>query len=264
MRRLLIAFCLSGVGLVNAFAGDLPPKAPPMVAPAAPSWTGWYVGINGGGAWGETSSGISIGGGGFFAGAAGPAVIAGSSNSINNSGGLAGGQIGYLLQSGLVVFGVEGSFDWFRANGSASRTVVNIPAAGNAIALNESVNADWLALLTARVGFDLGAWYPYITGGLAVANLKYTHSYLDNIPPVFASNASLSQSKAGIAGGVGVEYRFDGHWSLRGEWMYMQFSGVDGTALVINTVTGLPTGNTFHHQATFYENIGRAALSYKF
>jgi outer membrane immunogenic protein len=262
MKSIFVAaFALGLAG--TAYAADLPVKAVAPMTPA-PTWTGWYIGINGGGVWGDPSTGLNITGGGFFGGPAGPGVIAGSSNSIKNSGGLAGGQVGYLLQSGQVVFGVEGSFDWFRAQGSNSTTLVNFPAAGNMIALNESVSSDWLALFTARVGIAWGAWYPYVTGGLAVAKLKYTHSYLDNIPPVFAENASLSQTKAGVAGGLGVEYRFDGHWSLRGEWMYMQFNGVNGGALVINTVAGLPTGNTFNHHVTFYENIGRAALSYKF
>jgi outer membrane immunogenic protein len=263
MRKLAIAAAALAVS-GSAYAADMPLlKAPPKAA-APPSWSGFYIGVNGGYDWGHTDTGLVISGGGFFAGTAGPATIQSSSNQIQNSGGLAGGQVGYLLQLGSVVAGIEGSFDWFRAKGSASVTSLNIPAAGNTIAINETADAQWLALVTARVGYDLGAWYPYLTGGMAVASLKYTHSYLDNIPPAFASNASLTQTQQGVTGGGGIEYRFDGHWSLRGEYLYIRFNDVNGSVPVINTTTGLPTGNTFAHKATFTENIGRAALSYKF
>ena len=53
MKRFLLAaglLALTG----GAHAADLPVKAPPIVAPA-PSWTGWYIGVNGGGAWGTVN-----------------------------------------------------------------------------------------------------------------------------------------------------------------------------------------------------------------
>jgi outer membrane immunogenic protein len=45
-RVLLAATLLLFAG--SAYAADMPLKAPPA-APPAPTWTGWYIGINGGG-----------------------------------------------------------------------------------------------------------------------------------------------------------------------------------------------------------------------
>ena len=59
MKKLLtgIAAFLFAAGLGSAFAADLPPApqvyAPPVVAPIY-SWTGCYLGIEGGGAWGQS------------------------------------------------------------------------------------------------------------------------------------------------------------------------------------------------------------------
>ena len=49
MRKLFVIATLMLASSV-AFAADLPRKSAPYIAPAAPpSWTGFYVGINGGG-----------------------------------------------------------------------------------------------------------------------------------------------------------------------------------------------------------------------
>ena len=89
MKRFLLASAgvLAMVGLANA--ADLPrpmyTKAPPMVAPYY-NWTGFYVGINGGGGWGNSAWDTT---GGF-----------------DTSGGLVGGTIGYNWQMGTWVLGV--------------------------------------------------------------------------------------------------------------------------------------------------------------
>src|SRR3569833_1381279 len=94
------AVALLAVSAAPAVAADMAVKAPPMVA-SLPSWTGFYIGINGGGAWGTTGSSTSnVGPDFFFAPANVQAVTAGASRSFDNSGGLAGCQIGYLFQSG--------------------------------------------------------------------------------------------------------------------------------------------------------------------
>ena len=55
MRALSAALLLSGFVAVAATAparaADLPFKAPPMMMPIAPTWSGFYVGVNAGYAW---------------------------------------------------------------------------------------------------------------------------------------------------------------------------------------------------------------------
>ena len=121
MTRALLAatlFLFAG----SAYAADMPLKAPPA-APAAPTWTGWYIGLNGGGGWGSVKPNASdVRPDSFFAGANVPAVVAGASRGFHTSGGLAGGQVGYLYQPapGQAIVGLDVAFDWSGLKGSAN------------------------------------------------------------------------------------------------------------------------------------------------
>jgi outer membrane immunogenic protein len=139
---------------------------------------------------------------------------------------------------------------------------------GNPFNFNEHVSSDWLFTFLARVGFDLGAWYPYVTAGLAVSNLKYSNTFTDPLAPTGpgGSAISINNVKAGVAGGAGLEWRWDNHWSLRGEYLFMEFSDINGYSAVCtnagNCAPGTPT-SLFSHHATVSESVARAFLSYK-
>jgi len=255
-----------------ANAADLPLKAAPPAPIAAPTWTGWYVGINGGGVWGNNDPSLVVSPNGYFIPGNVPAVQAAGSQSFSSSGGLVGGQIGYLAQWGSIIGGVEAGFDWMGLSGSSATGAVYpvqgcVQVAGCAFTLNNSVHTDWLFTFLGRVGVDMGSWFPYITGGLAVSNLKYSVAFADNNLGINANTAaSFSDTKAGFAIGGGVEWRFDPSWMLRGEYLYVQFDSVNGTTPALTSlVAAFPaTTNYVVSSGTFKENIGRAALSYRF
>ncbi len=265
---LTAAVFLACVG--GAQAADLPLKARPMAPPPAPTWTGFYVGINGGGAWGTVDpSAVDVGPDVFFAPANVPAVTAGASQSFDTSGGLVGGQIGYLYQSGPAIFGVEAAFDWTDLNGTAQNgpTVYpNNPPSTFSWTLNGK--SDWLATFTGRIGFDMGWWYPYITGGAALAHLKYTTTFVDTFYPS-TSVSSFSKDALGSVLGAGVEARFWEHWMGRVEYLHMDFADVGGVGAIACTagvgLCGVPANTTnFLYNAHFKEDVVRAALSYRF
>src|SRR5450830_555698 len=114
MNRLLslgIAVASVVASAMSAQAADLPGRSNSPSFYKAPSelpfnWTGFYVGMNGGYAWGLSSW-------------SDPAVGA-DSGSFNTSGGLVGGQLGYNWQTGAVVLGVETDADWMSVKGSAA------------------------------------------------------------------------------------------------------------------------------------------------
>jgi len=140
MKKLLLAVLLAGVA-TSALAADLPTrKAPPAPTPAyVPpifTWTGFYVGVNGG-----------------------YGVGSGSSSSFGNpSGGLVGGTAGYNYQIGQFVAGVEGDLDWadMTKNGA------------NAIGAYK-LDVTTLATARARAGFAVDRALLYVTGGYAGA-----------------------------------------------------------------------------------------------
>ena len=109
MKRILIAgaVALAAAG-GQVLAADLPPAAaPPPRAPAAYipppplfSWTGIYLGINGGYGFGQCNWTITLGAG---------------TGNFNTSGFLIGGTLGANYQIGAFVIGLEGDGDWNNA-----------------------------------------------------------------------------------------------------------------------------------------------------
>lgn len=186
---LLSATALALLGS-NASAADLPVKAPPrMVQPVLYNWTGWYIGINGGGGWGRSD-------------VTGPVFSTGG--SFRTSGGLVGGTLGYNWQSALWVFGLETDIDWTNIRGSA-------PCGVGAFATSCEVRNDFLGTFRGRLGY--AGWdraLLYITGGLAYGNIK------TNI----VGFGSGSSTKAGWTLGGGIEFAIQGPWTAKVEYLY--------------------------------------------
>jgi opacity protein-like surface antigen len=72
-------------------------------------------------------------------------------------------------------------------------------------------------------GFDWGNWFPYATAGLALAKLKYSDNYA-SISCTSCLTGSFNKTAFGLAWGAGLEWRWDNHWSLRGEYLYLWFA----------------------------------------
>jgi opacity protein-like surface antigen len=115
------------IGLIggSAFAADLPTRKGPPIAPVyVPppfTWTGFYVGVNAGGAW--TNGNNNNNNFGFpFVGAVpfgGTSIPFATSGSSNRSGFIGGGQVGYNYQFGIgsgFVLGGEADIDWANIN----------------------------------------------------------------------------------------------------------------------------------------------------
>src|SRR5258708_5323888 len=115
--------CRAGSFLVGgAFAADLPVTQLYRPAPSIPQpvveWTGLYFGVNAGYGWAHDESNIVFAGG-FPGGTTTPFGFGAtelSGRTVTGSAGLrgpmAGGQIGFNWQSGMVVFGAELDGQW--------------------------------------------------------------------------------------------------------------------------------------------------------
>jgi outer membrane immunogenic protein len=187
MKRLFVA----GFGLLAlvgaASAADLPPRYPVM-QPRAPiynpvyTWTGFYVGINGGGGWGRSTwDGV---------------------DKFNVSGGMIGVTAGYNYQYNQIVFGIEADLDW---SGVKGNTFVNCP--GGCTTRN-----DWLSTVRGRVGFSFDRFMPYITAGVALGDIKAT-------PPVGLPGGT--GTNIGWTVGAGFEVALVGAVTAKAEYLYV-------------------------------------------
>jgi outer membrane immunogenic protein len=250
-----------------AVAADLPVKTPaPMVAPVF-SWAGFYIGMNGGGAWGHSDLATStvFSPTGYFATSSVPAINAVGAQHINTSGGIAGGQIGYNWQSGAAVFGIEADIDWVGLSGSASGSALYPCCAPTGFTVTSSVKSDWLFTLRPRLGFAVDHWLFYATGGLAVADVKANFLFTDTFATALES-AAISQTKTGWAAGAGAEYAFAGPWSLKVEYLHVDLGSLSTTSTNLTAYTppiAFPT-NVYSHSVNLTADIVRAGINYRF
>jgi outer membrane immunogenic protein len=208
MKRLVLAgigalALVSTLGAANA--ADLPrreamPTKAPIYAPIY-NWTGAYVGINGGGGWGRSDTSAPFASGGF-----------------GTSGGVVGGTLGYNYQVGQAVFGLEGDIDWSNIRGSA-------PCG---LGFSCETKNSWLATARGRVGYAFDRFLPYVTGGLAIGDIKSSVAGVD----------SSSTTKTGWALGGGVEAALAGPWTAKIEYLYADLgrgSSILGSDTKFNT-----------------------------
>lgn len=180
-------------------------KAAP--APAAISWTGFYLGANGGGGWGRgcwtfigTVPAVGL-----------PAPLDEGCNSP--SGGIIGGQVGYNWQTGPMVFGLEAQGNWANLQG---QNVSLLPTPPFPASTNRT-RVDGLGLFTGRLGFAWGSTLLYAKGGAAVVHQEHDFTLTGVVAPPVVAN----ETRWGGTIGGGVEHKFTQNWSGAVEYNYV-------------------------------------------
>ena len=272
---LMVSALLSAVPLSIASAADLPVKALPPAAPVF-SWTGCYIGGNAGGMVGSDRYSISAGGdflltGGILSNPANAALV--NHSYTPNPGAFTGGaQIGCNYQSGNWVFGGEADINGATRLSTTTNFGPTGPFAGGGPGLasshTENVTKDlnWYSTFRGRIGFTpTPTWLLYVTGGLAVASINSTSIVSYGGDQFYLSNntfsGSTTQTRAGSALGVGGEWAFAPKWSLKAEYLYMDF-GTFSYALPRPAALG---GNyLYNNSVRAQEQVLRVGVNYKF
>lgn len=174
MRKFSLAL-LAGTALLTtqAFAADLIIDTPvePGVMEVSGSWDGAYIGVFGGYASGELTDGASLDIDGWLIG-------------------LAAGYDVYLADS--IVGGLVADIAW---------NDINSDPAG--------FSSDWNGSLRARLGYDAGAFLPYVTGGFAFAS---------------GDSGAFSNTHWGWTVGAGVEVAVSEELSLDLQYRYTDYA----------------------------------------
>jgi len=195
---------LTALAAVPAIAADMATKAPPapFYAPPPFTWTGFYIGGNVGGAWGQGTIVDNATGAHFGSGTVG--AFAG------------GGQLGFNYQTGNVVWGVEGFFDGI-ASGNNNTTAVVTGILGDQF--QGSANARWVATAAGRLGitgpgFDHWLFYAKGGGGWVGYNAS-----VGDLTTGLATHTSNTQ--AGWMAGAGIEWAFAPNWTARVDYQFI-------------------------------------------
>ena len=282
--KLLAATVLASALSVSAFAADLPSiKAPLVVPPPPPLWTGFYVGANAGGIFGGNpglqSSGVDIYDDYFFAAAGAAGALSatasgiGSSNKSSFSG---GAQLGFNYQfNPSFLVGLEADIQGV-AGSSVNTTFAGVAAdpLGTATIMQTigqfQASLDYIGTVRGRAGYLVTpTLLLYGTAGLAYANANLSASYatidLSGIyGPGFAT-ASYSDTRIGWTAGGGVEWMFMPNWSAKLEYLYYDLGTVTLNSVVTWGALGYyGYGYSTSASARFNGNLVRAGVNYHF
>jgi outer membrane immunogenic protein len=273
MKKIALAALILAVSAAAASSADMTPapyytKAPVVVAPIY-NWTGFYLGANAGGAWGNSDPRTStvFNEFGYFDATSVPAVNAvGGSQRINESGVTGGLTAGYNWQAGAAVVGIESDFNYFGPRGSTSGSALYPCCAPAGFTINSSTSSNWLITLRPRAGFLVTpAFLLYATGGLAVANVNAAFNFTDNNSEA-AESAAISATRVGWTVGAGAEYALMNGWSIKGEYLHVDLGSSSVTSnnlTLFNGAFAVPV-NVFTHSIDWRSEIARVGLNYKF
>jgi outer membrane immunogenic protein len=220
---------LAGAALLfaaPAVAADLAVKAPvytkaPVVMPF--SWTGFYIGGQGGFAWGQSEQFNSVNGG--------------STGLFDTRGGFGGGTVGYNWQITNWVLGLEGDISGSDIKGSTgSRPTWSCNEGVSDSCVSE---VKWFGTARARVGYAYDTWLFYGTGGAAFGRV---HTFIEN------SGFDFTNDRTGWTAGAGIEHAFTPHWSAKLEYLHVNLGndilfsvrpvGVDLTRATFDLIRG--------------------------
>lgn len=173
------------------------------------NWSGFYVGMHAGGAWGhqhdnqseEFDSGDGSGDG---------SATNSSGDAFDLDGFIGGVHVGHNWQNDSFVYGIEGDFDVTSIKGGTDFNYSGGPAG------NIALKSDWQASLRARAGYAVDTWLFYATGGVALAHAKL--SATDGETTVSDKNTHV-----GWTVGAGIEKAFTPNLLGRLEARYTDF-----------------------------------------
>jgi outer membrane immunogenic protein len=282
MQKLCLTVAMLALTTASTMAADLPSRKEPAVSPSpAPLWTGFYVGLNAGGTWGDSNPTNAFTWptkdlAGYWTTAA---LLTGNRTTAGAAGFIGGGQVGYNrtidVQGYRFLAGVEADIQGV----AGGRRFDQAPLTGMVLSFSghsqfatytTSSSSNYISYIgTARGRVGLLATpnvLVYGTGGLAYgeANLAFGQAQQFGIA-VGASMSSAARTLTGWTAGGGVEWMFLPNWSVKAEYLYYNL----GKLSTHNHFVALsPSGAQWTYDSygnrAFNGNIVRAGLNYHF
>lgn len=250
---LLSAAALPAVMAGRVMAADLPVKALPAPAPAAFSWSGFYIGLNGGGAWGDNSTNCA------YTPGIGTACEGIGFPNLKSAGGLFGAEVGANWQYQNLVVGAAA--DWSALDLHASSYFPSVDA-GKSNQLGSRY--DWLGTARGRIGYAAGQSLFYGTGGVAFAGVRDT--YFNEINTSSSGYFSTTGVRTGWTAGAGWEYALARNWTVKLEYLHVDLGStkldISAAATDGNEVLGNPPGSAILHFNNSFDLV-RAGVNFK-
>lgn len=263
MKKFLLAG-VAALGLAGtASAADLP-VAPVAYVPAF-TWTGCYLGANGG--WvGSDESYTSYAQASPIGFPAATQAATTNTYAPKSSSGTVGGQFGCQFQAGSWVFGGEWDWNW----SGLKEDNVYTRVAGNPFNLPWTQithkELDFFSTVRARIGLAWDRVLVYATGGLAYGGFDaYTH--VDSLPGAVAGPewvGAYDENRFGWTVGGGIEWAFANNWTAKAEFLYLDFGSFDYRSPRVLDVNPANDGQNWYTSVDAKEYVARVGINYLF
>jgi outer membrane immunogenic protein len=226
----------------------------PLPSPPC-NWTGFYLGLNGGGVFGMKPTVTDVD---LFNASGG----ADREWSYDTDGFVGGGQAGYNLQIGKwLVLGAEADVGYLGVNGSKRQPNNQLFGFDTFAETNPGVYTTWRA----RAGVTFNGLMIYATGGGIGADHERRIVDDCNISPCGPDLGSGSNDdfKVGWTVGGGGEWMLNRRWSFKVEYLYYDLGIDDDVFLTVHSGRDVGSRSLFH----FSEDVGhivRGGINFHF
>jgi outer membrane immunogenic protein len=134
-----------------------------------------------------------------------------------------GAAMGYNWQVDSLLLGAEADYSALDGKNSTTSAVTAV----NPYRVEASTDIDWVATLRGRLGVAFDRSLVYVTGGFAFGERKFNQSIVQlNFP--FVETGASSSTKAGWVLGAGLEHALNEEWSLRLQYLHVDFRSESG------------------------------------
>ena len=270
MKMIAVLTGILGLGGVGAAsAADMAVKARPVPPPVAIyNWTGFYIGLNAGGAWGRETNDF-LGDAVFTAPGNLPltsAFITANQQSNNQGRFTGGGQVGYNWQAGTWLLGIEGDINYLERKNYGFASVGAIPGTVLTV-VSTSSTPEWFATLRGRVGIlATPTFLLYGTGGVAFTDNGGRQNIVvqrttDGVTGFFTNTSD--DVRVGWTAGVGGEWGFAPNWSAKLEYLHVGFERQTDNVLFTGALAVTFPGAAAISRRTDLD-IVRVGINYRF
>lgn len=216
MRIFAVFALVGGLSLANPAHSQSRLNSQPVAAPDA--WSGFYLGVNAGGAWSGRNLSIDYTEGGWD-----PGPDMGTANASSAIGGFHGGYNFRMTPSWLL--GIEADWDWanLRRSETGALTLGGTPFRGSSMLMDDKL--DWLASVRGRVGYTFNNVLLFGSGGAAFTKTSYTGFLVPKGNPIPQSPYGFEKNNTGWVAGAGIEWLAAANWTVRAEYLHYDFGG---------------------------------------
>lgn len=167
-----------------------------------------------------------------------------------------GFKAGYNWQTGNYVYGVLADLNYVDS-------LIESETAGGIndgfYSYKRSDKITWVSTLRGKAGIDVNNFFPYVTAGLALAEVKNLHQTVTCCPTLYES--SQSDTTFGYVLGLGVEKKFGENFGINLDASYIDLGKDNGDA---KGVVGSATANPSRVQLENVITIFSLGLNYYF